>query len=93
MITNFSLNRFLNFRSNKPNNRHVAHQFGLFVCVASIGLVLNQLIVWSLVEFVNMWYLYAKIISVGMVMFVSFYGHKIITFGDNNSVQSRVVTF
>src|SRR5688500_9508534 len=52
MVTNFSLNRFLNFHIT---NRHVVHQFGLFACVASVGLVLNQLILWSLVEFVHMW--------------------------------------
>jgi putative flippase GtrA len=87
MMTNFSLNRFFNFRAR---NRHAAYQFGLFVCVASVGLALNQLIIWSLVEFLHMWYLHAKILSVIVVMFVSFYGHKKITFGDSNSAQSGV---
>lgn len=78
MITNYSLNKVFTF---KNKNKKIVQQFGLFVFVALIGLGLNQLILWLLVEFVGLWYMLAKLISISIVMFWNFYGHKKITFG------------
>ena len=78
MITNYSLNKVFNF---KNKSKKIAKQFGLFVFVALIGLGLNQLILWLLVEFAGLWYMLAKLISISLVMFWNFFGHKKITFG------------
>lgn len=78
MITNYSLNKTFNF---KNKSKKIAQQFGLFAFVALIGLGLNQLILWLLVEFVDLFYMYAKLISIVIVMLWSFYGHKKLTFG------------
>ena len=77
MITNFSLNKFFNFRNK---SRAVAMQFGVFIAVALVGLVINQAVIYVLVEFCGVYYLLAKIISVVIVMFWSFFGHKNFTF-------------
>lgn len=78
MITNYSLNKLFNF---KNKSKKIAQQFGLFAFIALIGLGLNQLILWLLVEFGNLFYMYAKLISIVLVMLWSFYGHKKLTFG------------
>ena len=78
MVTNFFLNKLFNF---KNRNRRIVQQFGLFTFVALIGLGLTQLILWFFVEFVNLWYMLAKLISIVIVMLWSFYGHKKLTFG------------
>ena len=78
MITNFILNKNYNF---KNKSRRIAPQFGLFVGVALIGLVLNQAILYILVSLVGMWYMYAKVMTVCLVLLWSFYGHKRFTFG------------
>jgi putative flippase GtrA len=72
------LNKIFNF---KNKSKKIAQQFGLFAIVALIGLGLNQLIIWLLVEFGNLWYMSAKLISIVIVMLWSFYGHKKLTFG------------
>ena len=77
MITNFTLNKFLNF---KNKSKEVFTQFLLFIIVALIGLGLNQLILYVSVDLIGIHYLVAKIISVGIVMFWSFFGHKKLTF-------------
>ena len=77
MVINYSLNKYLNFRNK---SKQIIPQFGLFATVALIGLGLNQLILYSLVEFVRFWYMLAKIIAVFTIMFWSFYGHKKLTF-------------
>ena len=77
MLTNFSLNKYHNFQ-NKSKQLHL--QFGLFLFVALIGLFFNQVLLYFLVEKQDLWYVHSKIISVIIVMFWSFIGHKKITF-------------
>ncbi len=77
MITNFTLNKVLSF---KNKSKKIFFQFGLFAFVALIGLGLNQLILFILVENFKIWYILGKLVSVFIVMFWSFIGHKKITF-------------
>jgi putative flippase GtrA len=77
MVTNYSLNKYLNF---KNTSKRIILQFSLFALVALTGLVLNQLILYSFVEFVKLWYMLAKFISIFIVMFWSFLGHSRLTF-------------
>ena len=78
MTTNYSLNKLFNFRNK---SKRIILQFGLFIFVALIGLILNQLILWFLVESFKIWYMSAKLVSILIVMLWSFWGHKNITFG------------
>jgi len=78
MGINFSLNKYFNFKNKSLD---ILPQFGIFVTVALIGLGLNQLIIYSLVEFAGLWYMLAKLISICIVVSWSFYGHKRFTFG------------
>lgn len=77
MLTNYSLNRYFNF---KNKSKKIVQQFGIFASVALIGLLLNQFLLYSLVEWASLWYIYAKFISTFLVMLWSFYGHKKFTF-------------
>ncbi|MBU0906599.1 MAG: GtrA family protein [Nanoarchaeota archaeon] len=77
MITNYSLNKYLNF---KNKSKRVALQFTMFMFVALIGLALNQIILLVLVGRWGLWYIFAKAISIFVVMFWSFFGHRKITF-------------
>lgn len=77
MITNYSLNKIYNFRNKSTR---IARQFGLFAFVALIGLALNQIILYLMVDVFGVHYLAGKVVSVAIVMFWSFIGHKKITF-------------
>jgi len=77
MIVNFSLNKWLNFNNR---SQRIFSQFGLFASVALVGLALNQTILYFLVESFHWHYLIAKAISVLIVMWWSFWGHKHVTF-------------
>lgn len=61
MITNYSLNKHINFRNK---SKQIIPQFGIFATVALMGLGLNQLILYGLVEFANIWYLWVNVITV-----------------------------
>lgn len=77
MATNYSLNKYLNFRNM---SKRIIPQFALFATVALIGLGFNQLILYFLVEFAKLWYMLAKVITVFVVVIWSFYGHSRLTF-------------
>lgn len=77
MVTHYSLNKYLNF---KNKSKRIILQFGLFATVALIGLCINQIILYFLVEFLSLWYMYAKVISIMIVAIWNFYGHKNLTF-------------
>lgn len=47
-------------------------EIGLFTLIGFGGLLLNELILWVLVDHVGVFYVVAKLISVSMVMFWSF---------------------
>ena len=78
MITNYSLNKIYTFENK---SRKIVRQFGVFMFVATIGLVLNNLIMYGLVEYFGLWYMFARFISMFIVLIWSFSGHKYITFG------------
>jgi len=77
MVTNYSLNKYLNFRNR---SRRIVPQFGLFATVAVVGLGLNQALLYAMVTYLDMWYMHAKLVSVMLVTIWSFYGHKELTF-------------
>lgn len=78
MVTNYSLNRRLNFKSTTTR---IGRQFLVFALVAGVGLGLTQGILWALVELAGAWYMAAKVVAVGMVLAWSYLAHKHITFG------------
>lgn len=77
MITNFVLNKFLNFETAEKN---YTKQFSKFFVIAIIGLGLNQLIIYFLVETFDLWYMIARLISLFVVFSWSYLGNKYFTF-------------
>lgn len=51
---------------------NVKHQssleIGLFIITSLIGLIINQGVMWFLVELIAWWYMFAKVIASGIVM-------------------------
>ena len=78
VIPNYTLNKFFNF---KNKSKKIIPQFTAFLFVSIIGLLLTQILIFSLVEFFNLWYIISKIITIMIVIFWNFYGIKRIAFG------------
>jgi len=78
MATNYSLNKKFTF---KNKSRRITLQFSVFMGVALVGLILNLIIMFVLVEFFGLWYMLAKVVSLFIVLMWSYLGHKKITFG------------
>jgi putative flippase GtrA len=77
-LIHFYLNKKYTF---KNKNIKYSLQLSIFFTISLIGLFINQVIIYFFVEYFNFWYIFAKLISVVIVFFFNFFGHKIITFG------------
>ncbi len=76
-ITNFVLNKILNFK-NKYERWML--QFMVYLLVALVGLGITLLLMWALVGGMLMNKMVARIIVTGIVLIYNFIGHKYITF-------------
>ena len=78
-VTNgFIWNRLWTFKSQGSKSL----QYSKFVFVNLVGLGLNLLIMYALINYLDLWYNFAKAIAIGLVMFWNFYGSKKWVFGE-----------
>ena len=81
----FSVGVFTSYLSQKKltfknESQQYFSQFSFFCGVSLVGLILNILIVFSVVEFLNAWYLLGKILATLLVLVWNFSVHKYFTF-------------
>ena len=82
-LTNYFLNRTWTFRSRGRKMR----QIPIFFTIATIGLILNNFILYWGVEFLGLWYIFSKMIATGIVLIWNFLGNKHFTFNDKKNRQ------
>jgi putative flippase GtrA len=73
---NYYLNKTWTFKAGGK----LSKQVGIFLLIAGSGVLLNNLILYLLVEQAHWWYIYAKIIATGIVTIGNFIGNKYLTF-------------
>jgi len=72
LVVNYSLARIFVFKKSKLPLRQ---EFLLYAFIGVIGLGLNDLIIYLLV-WLQVWYMYAKAVSVAIVFFFNFFGRR-----------------
>lgn len=73
---NYVLNRNWTFRSNGQRRK----QLPIFFIIATLGLFINNNIMYFSVEKMGLHYLLAKVIATAVVTFWNFFGNKYLTF-------------
>jgi len=72
LVLHFALVKIFVYKSNKTT---LFKEFFWYTLIGLIGLVLNNIIIYVLV-WLQIWYLYAKLISVVTVFFFNFFGRR-----------------
>jgi putative flippase GtrA len=67
--SNYFLNRIWTFHSNNPQ---IAVEYGQFLFVSLIGLVINTIVLWLLVSKVKFNFYFAKLFAIGVVTIWNF---------------------
>jgi putative flippase GtrA len=67
--TNYYLNRIWTFHSNNPE---IALEYGKFLLISLIGLVINTIVLWLLVSKVKFNFYFAKLLAIGVVTIWNF---------------------
>lgn len=76
-IIGVSLNYIINIKWIFKRGNHAIHtEFILIAAISSIGLFLSIIIIYILVEYINIHYMPAKVISAIIIMFWNFYSRK-----------------
>ena len=73
---NYYLNKTWTFKAGGKLSKQVS----IFLLIAGSGVLLNNLILYLLVEQAHWWYFYFKIIATGIVTIGNFIGNKYLTF-------------
>lgn len=74
IIVSFSMQKFWTFNNQSTENLH--KQFSLYFFVVILNLALNTFIVYTLVEWFNVWYLLAQFIAGTVIAVVSFFIYR-----------------
>lgn len=67
--SNYILNRIWTFHSNNPE---IALEYGRFLFISIIGLLINTLVLWVLVSKVKFNFYFAKLLAIGVVTIWNF---------------------
>ena len=76
-VVNFTVNRIWTFENHNPD---LGMQFGRFMTIASVALMLNSLIIYILNGKIRINFYVSKIIAVLFVMFYNFIMNSLFTF-------------
>ena len=75
-LVNYFLNRIWTFKSNGKRRK----QLPIFFVVSTLGLILNNNIMYFSVDHLDFHYLWAKVFAAAIVTFWNFFGNKYLTF-------------
>ena len=77
VVNNFLWNRYWTFGAN---NQPFAEQFLKFVLIAVVGLILNSLLLFLIVRFLQINFYVTKLLVIGLVFFWNFFMNYLFTF-------------
>lgn len=75
--SNYFLNRFYTFQSTNPN---MAIEYGEFILISAIGLLINTGILWFLVSKLGMNFYISKVFAIAVVTLWNFAANLLVTF-------------
>lgn len=76
VVINYLLSMSWVFKSNKK--RGIKEEFIIFIVLSLGGLLLNQVMMYVFVDYMNIYYLLAKIVATAIVMIYNFTSRKLI---------------
>jgi putative flippase GtrA len=87
MAVNYALSVTWVFKVRVVKGRHV--EFLLFALIGLVGLGINQLLLWTLTDGLDLFYLHAKLITTGAVLGWNFAARKLLLFTSPRAATPR----
>ena len=78
MLNNYLLNKKWTFKEQFRED--LVKKYFLYSLISVLSLIINLLILFVIVEFYDIWYIFAEIIAIMCSFLVNFFGNKILTF-------------
>ncbi len=89
LLTSFLLHKFWTFRENSL--QRIKKQFIFFTALALLNLALNILLLYVAVDILNIWYMAAQFVIMGVLAFMNFIINKTITFRHENKGANNIL--
>jgi len=83
-INNYIFDKIWTFREDIRIN--IANKYLKFLFINIIGLFINLLILYTLVNYFNIWYIFAEIIAAGFAFIFNYLGNKFWTFKNKSKI-------
>ena len=83
IIHNYSINKIWTFKERLKDES--LKKFSQYFLISLIGLVINLIVLYFLVEFFHIWYIIAELFATTISSIVNFYGNKFWTFKDKKA--------
>lgn len=80
VINNYILNKLWTFKDKRTGKTFITKQWIKFLSISVISLGANLAALYLLVEFLNLWYIFAQIIAILASLGINFIGNKKWTF-------------
>ncbi|MFT4311205.1 MAG: GtrA family protein [Candidatus Woesearchaeota archaeon] len=77
MVFSYILNKYYNFHDN---DKHIFRQFSKFFLVASGGLILDLVVIFVCVEFLELHYMLGRVVALAFSFTWNFLGHNFFSF-------------
>jgi putative flippase GtrA len=77
-FVSFALQKFWTFSDKSLDKMH--HQFAKYALVAGLGIAVNTIFMYLLVDLLNLWYILAQIFTGVLVAAMNFFAYKIFIF-------------
>lgn len=89
LTTNFFVNKYWTFKSKTDNINGFFKQYGKYLLVNSLAIILQISILFALVEFFGLWYIVAAVFAIGSTALLNFSLNRYWTFQYKNIRDSE----
>jgi len=83
IVVSFTLQKFWTFQNKQTHD--VQSQFARYTAVVLINLALNTLLMYILVTHMDVWYIFAQILTTSVVAVTGYFGYKHFVFVDRGT--------
>lgn len=87
-ITSYALNKIWTFRNKE---KRIGKQLSIFIGVAISGIIINNALIYTLVEYAGLWYMLAKAISALITLVWNYFTHKHISFNEKLYQRNKIL--
>ncbi|MFX0140672.1 MAG: glycosyltransferase [Candidatus Hodarchaeota archaeon] len=91
VINNYILNKLWTFKEKIQEK--IVNKYLKYLIVSLMSLIANLIVLFILVEYFNIWYIFAEVIAIMFAFFINYSGNYLWTFGNPTFMDEKIAKF